>query len=730
MKKHSILFTILVALLTFNATLSTASISYDHNVYEIGYNQVHNGDKQGIYYSLSTHFLDNAHDFFKLLDSFLNNNESLDTTVYFHSFDSEGEYQSCAFTNVKNKEAFNHIKLDRELPDINFSLNNENVILTNNPTITGKNIYYIQHLYGSRDSGAYSRKERNDSIMPFYMLLSSPDLSYKTSFGLSITSNTYTFDELHQKMVKEVFNPSNMCGTSSCEGMLVPNSLNEYYMERSISIFDILTNTTSIAKIVFTMSLIALFSIIFYESFANSKEIMIRRMNGNSLFRTFTSVTQDNIFLIIGTYVITTLALWVWKVRTFNTMTQTFNKMILGLTLIFVLLISLFYFVTFFIFKISNPNTLLKKSFSSYNIVLISSLFKFILIFSLILPIIDNHEMIADMKGFKYIIQRDPHYLKRIDISPPVQPSFRFVHPKSQNWDERTDLRLIDMIQKHHFGIIKDYYIMDSVVDGFDVTKVNNYFLNPYEMTELDGNPLNLDTIKTNSFIVPQKYKDAESLNTVQEPIIYVEDTPLLKSKKAGLMVNSYDSKIIYLIVDDYSDFNTATYDMFFAYDTPKEQRLEILKEISTNIGLTSSVDNSVYETFVDSWISDYGTIVVELTLTLLFLSLIVTQFILTILFYNERKQLAVSYLLGKTRFERYRKIMFIVFIPTLVSIGSVLIYLYRKYFVGEMAVTIPLQRIYLILGLLILLDVILFMSMAYAFQKSTSSTVLKGENS
>ncbi|CAM4153542.1 hypothetical protein H9L01_05480 [Erysipelothrix inopinata] len=730
MKKHSIVFTILVALLTFNATLSTASTFYDKNVYEISYHQIRDGDIHGVNYNLSTHFLDDPVDFFIKLETTLNTNEQIDAVVYYASFDTNGENLSATYTTVKNTEAFNHIQFDRELSSIDFSLSTEDKILTDNPIKTGDNIFHIQHLYGSRDELGFSRKERNNLIMPMHMLLTSHTLNYKTPFSLSIISDFYTEDQINQLMIKEVFNPSNMCGNSGCEGMLVANSLYEDYWERKISFYDILTNTTSITKVVFTMSLIALFSIIFYESFSNSKEIMIRRMNGNSLFKTFTSVTHDNIFIIIETYILTTIGLWIWKVRDFNTMTQTFNKMILGLTLIFILIVCLFYYITYLIFKLSNPNTLLKKSFSSYNIVIVSTLFKFILIFSLILPIIDNHEVLADLKGFKHVIQRDPYYLKRIDLSPPTQPGFKFSHPKSQNWDEKTDLKLIDMIQEHHFGIIKDYYFMESIIESLDVTTVNNYFLNPYKISTLDGNVLDLDTITTNSYIVPKKYQNSEGLDTLQEPIIFVEDTPLLKSKKAGLMVNSYDSKIIYLIVDDYSDFNTATFDMFFEYDTPKEKRLEILEEISTNIGLTSSVDNSVYETFLDTWISESSATVIELTLTLLFLSLIVTQFILTILFYNERKQLAVAYLLGKTRFERYRKIMFATFIPTLISIVVILFHLNNKYFAGELAVTIPLQRIYLILGLLITLDLGLFLSMARTFQKSTSSTVLKGENS
>lgn len=252
----------------------------------------------------------------------------------------------------------------------------------------------------------------------------------------------------------------------------------------------------------------------------------------------------------------------------------------------------------------------------------------------------------------------------------------------------------------------------------------NNNYLKNYKIEDLDGNRIDVNLLKNNSLLVPEIYKD-EAFNETycQGPcmnIIYIQNNDKFYSHYP-LVINiehlRQDNPVI--LFKNQLDANIKWNEGFLSIPNKKDTQKKVNDFLSNN-----KLDKVVYITSTDNV---YNTVVSRsndqvfnsiLTLCLYILMIFIFQYQTIFVYFSENKdEIAVNYLFGKTYLQRYGALI----------LASITIYI-LPLFIGIkfMKIDYKFMLMYIMFG--IILDLIVSTVMIRSFEKKKTLSVLKGE--
>lgn len=725
MRKYIVVFSVLVSILSFNGLYDFYNTYYNQMSAEVAFGRIQSGDLNGVEFRASTHFLEEPHHFFENIInvSELNNDE---VAIYISSFDEDGVQTELTFTNIRDNSGFSTPVFSRDISDIHFDRNDEVRYLTTNPKIEDPNAIFIEYLKEDYDYSNDVRNYRNSFYYPIYKIQNHPAFDAHIQFSLAYFSDK-SVGEINDLVYTEIMDPYDFCGTQECKSVYRSESLLDQYQERKLTIFGSYWYFGSVTKKIFSVSAALLFITLAYSIFNQTKEIMVRRVNGNNQLRTYLSITFIDYLLTVLSFSLTTLILWFVNIGSFNALSYTFTMLLIKTILGYSLWILIVYALIFVVIRSLNIVKYLKTAVSSYGFLLVSMISKGIIVFSLMVICMNYYESYDDTNIAKAIRSQDPEYMNRISISMIQQPYFPFIHPQDSKWEEEINPKYLKTIDKYNLGIFADVLLYPTKEIERDVVYANQTFLEGYDIKDIEGNPISFESVAEDTLLVPRSAIPKIDPMWIDDPILIVDTVPLLKSEKAGVVVDSTYEKMILVMAHPEKYFDYYDFDIFY-YDNKTEAKLvDVIADISNNIGYVQGISNQARDNYFQKQVNTYKEMVIEFYVSLCIFVLIADKLIHRVIFESHKKKIAVQYLSGVSRLKRYRGVIFGTLAPMLIGLSLVIKEIWNNYFNIDYVYKINLGGIYLMIVSLIILDCVVLIYDLYQFERMSLSEIIKG---
>lgn len=252
---------------------------------------------------------------------------------------------------------------------------------------------------------------------------------------------------------------------------------------------------------------------------------------------------------------------------------------------------------------------------------------------------------------------------------------------------------------------------------------VNDTYLKDYDLRDLDGNSIDLDTLEHNTLLVPEIYRDDEFTDIYYEgansKTLYIRNNDLFYNYYPLGVIEELRQENPVILFKNQLDSNM----------TWSGNALSIIDDESTrekvdNFLVSNDFDNIIH---MESTNNIYDMIISRsndqllnfiLRLFLYILMIFIFQYQSVFVYFSENKdKVALNYLFGKTYIEGYGVFMFnniLVYIVPLL-IGIIFLEIHYKF-----------MFIYILFGILI--DIIVATIMIRSFEKNKILSVLKGE--
>lgn len=253
----------------------------------------------------------------------------------------------------------------------------------------------------------------------------------------------------------------------------------------------------------------------------------------------------------------------------------------------------------------------------------------------------------------------------------------------------------------------------------------NDTYLKDYDIRDLDGNSIDLKSLENNTLLVPETYKNDEFTDVYYDDgqctnIIYIQDggifynyyplVPDIEVLRQHNPVILFKNKL-----DANMEWNGTSLSIRDEEDTREKIDDFLVNNELDNIVHITSMDN-VYDTTMAR--SNDQVFNFILTLCLYILMIFIFQYQTVFVYFSENKdEIAVNYLFGKTYMQRYGLLILnsiiVYFVP--LSIG-----------IGFLKIHYKFMLMYVLFG--IILDFIVSTIMIRSFEKKKTLSVLKGE--
>lgn len=251
---------------------------------------------------------------------------------------------------------------------------------------------------------------------------------------------------------------------------------------------------------------------------------------------------------------------------------------------------------------------------------------------------------------------------------------------------------------------------------------VNRKYLEQYEIEDIQGNVINLDKLKNGDLLIPEKYQFS-SLEFIPKQ----DDTNKYIIKNGNVYLDYNPNSYVHAISDPvviYADKYDASMNLSASYmfhPKTKEKKSDyyekILEDLIPESGYRVTDNKSYYQYFIDSITQK----ILKLSSILIIYLSVYLGFVYqsTFIFLDDcKKLLAIQYIQGVSKKERYRKIYYnnlvVYVIPFLISI----LFLKQSFFDS---------LFYFISIILLELGVTWFM--IHCFEKKQFVSILKGED-
>ncbi|MEG0328320.1 MAG: hypothetical protein RR565_06965 [Erysipelothrix sp.] len=725
MRKYIIVFSVLVSILSFNGLYDFYNTYYNQMSAEVAFGRIQSGDLNGVEFRASTHFLEEPHQFFENIINVSESNND-EVAIYISSFDEDGVQTGLTFTNIRDNSGFSTAVFSRDISDIHFDRNDEVRYLTTNPNIEDPNATFIEYLKEDYDYFSDVRDYRNSFYYPLSKIQNHSAFDAHIQFSLVYLSEK-SVEEINDIVYEEIMDPYNFCGTQECKSVYRSESLLDQYQERKLTIFGSYWYFGSVTKKIFIVSAALLLITLAYSIFNQTKEIMVRRLNGNNQLRTYLSITFMDYLVTVLAFSLTTLVLWFVNIGSFSALSYTFTMLLIKAILGYSLWILIVYALIFVVIRSLNIVKYLKTAVSSYGFLLVSMISKGIIVFSLMVICMNYYESYDDTNIAKMIRSQDPEYMNRISISMIQQPYFPFIHPQDSKWEEEINPKYLKTIDKYNLGIFADVLLYPTKEIERDVVYANQTFLEGYDIKDLEGNPISFESMAEDTLLVPRSAVPKIDSMWIDDLILFIDTVPLLKSEKAGVVVDSTYEKMVLFMAHPEKYFDYYDFDIFY-YDNKTESSLvEVIKDITNNIGYVQGISNQARDTYFQKQVNIYKEMVVEFYISLCIFVLIADKLIHRIILESHKKKIAVQYLSGISRLKRYRGVILGTLAPMLIGLSLVIKEIWSNYFNIDFVYTINLDWMYLMIVSLIILDCIVLIYDLYQFEKTSLSEIIKG---
>lgn len=542
-------------------------------------------------------------------------------------------------------------------------------------------------------------KDTHD-IIRIYQLSDIKELDYKTSkIGISIFSNQKQDIKEFKDFLTQNYPIRQIFDT---EG-------NEINYPDSSSIIDSYSVTYLSLCIVLLLSL--LICIIIKEH----KKYLISRMLGNStlklVFRNFMPFFAISIIVfclsnIIGCYL---------KIGEINDLTKEYYYSYQIVNIYYIVILAIIFLFIYFFIKYSTHIKYLKLSQPYGHFVIIQWIVKAIVILLLITPVIYTFS-----ESFPYIKQYISIQKQKETIENYYQISGSFVD-NQKVFDYYNSKEIYCNMDKYYMRS-KDSPFYDpedeyAIYYDYEYLEANPYYLQNNVFYDEQGKQLNLTHYSENILLIPYQLKnkiDMEIYNPQGYDVIYVKQTGYFFNLKIRNIFEMNNP--IICVINNYND----SIDMQgFLFDKRHKSYNDFINELEKmqeqnmqTANLTSCIN--AYDFYIDRC-QEY---IPEFIITLIiFLLIVLCNVYITTKMYLEEfgKEIAIQYMLGKSKKERYS--MIFIFILSSTIIASTISYLIFD------LVFIQLIKF---IALLVCIEFLVILMIVYSFEKKGLTSYLK----
>lgn len=542
--------------------------------------------------------------------------------------------------------------------------------------------------------------EDTHDIIRIYQLSDIKELDYKTSkIGISIFSNQEQdirdFKDFLTKNhpIRQIFDT---------EG-------NEINYPDSSSIID------SYSVTYLSLCIILLLSLLICIIIKEHKKYLISRMLGNSIlklvFRNFMPFFVISIIVfclsnMIGCYL---------KIGEINELTKEYYYSYQIVNIYYIVIIAIIFLFIYIFIKYSTHIKYLKLSQPYGHFVIIQWIVKAIVIVLLITPVISTFS-----ESFPYIKQYISIQKQKETIENYYQISGSFVD-NQKVFDYYNNKEIYCNMDKYYMRS-KDSPFYDpgdeyAIYYDYEYLEANPYYLQNNVFYDEQGKQLNLSHYSENILLIPYQIKnkiDMEIYNPQGYDVIYVKQTGYFFNFKIRnifemnnpiiCVINNYNDSIDmqgFLLDKRHKSYNEFVYEI----EEMQDQNMQTAR-------LTSCIN--AYDFYIDRC-QEY---IPEFIITvIIFLLIVLCNVYITTRMYLEEfgKEIAIQYMLGKTKKERYS--MIFIFILSSTIIASTVSYLIFN--------LVFIQFIKFI-ALLVCIEFFVILMIVYSFEKKGLISYLK----
>ncbi|QIK70077.1 hypothetical protein G7062_07180 [Erysipelothrix sp. HDW6C] len=728
MRKLNILFSILVAFLSFNIAFDSFESGYNQSQYTILYQEQVDEKVVAVYFNLSA-------------DTFAKPNNQFSSTVveFYESIGYDGyvidrdimtnnSQMMTMYISSSKLELFDHLRIRSDVSDYRFSDESERRIITN--------------------FDVYS----NDSyVLPFDRWRDSPTTS--------ILNERITYVPIHQlkdKPVKLVESPTLMMYflvPPEDVGNFVENYFAEFYIENFVTAYDdktlliesetfnlfygedkviqsyiepSMTMPFSLNPLVYPGSMLyltmfSLISVLVGVSLDNAKELAIRDIHGNRRLKTFRIVYGSTILKSCIAFIATLAILAIFRINFYNHVTLRFFKILIIICMIFLAITLVTTVACFTLFSALMRLKSVKGNIKTRSLQFMSTVFKVITILTMVPILIESLDFISVLN--RYIAAGNSQsqrvgdvLIDHIDYG--NQTNYQYSIEKNKfvfESAESFDISFVSNDSFHQYGLEYDYLV------------VNRSALKEYDFYTSSGKLLDTKNLEVSTLIVPQD-KVGSIRNPDNVPIEIVQYTPIFST--GVLMENDIvENPPLYVIVDSNDEIHLNGINSFSLYARSFEEDnfiffIETLKDggVDPSIFPVSDLMADYLLKFRRAWTQLLVVLGGVIILIILFSSMIVEAF-----YQRNRKLLAVQYLLGFSRVKRYERLITTIFLSTTVSFLLVLTNSFFKIF--EFAKPTSNGYLLLFMVMFLLIDAVLVLIWIHTTERKMAQSVLKGDS-
>lgn len=388
----------------------------------------------------------------------------------------------------------------------------------------------------------------------------------------------------------------------------------------------------------------------------DKREILIRRMNGNNVFGICIRLYSRMLFIDFFVFVLTIIVIWSvfigkwdrYYIELFNDMK---NFSIYALVAIPCLLVlsGIYIYYTVDIRELKNSQSLKIMNYLNY-------LFKIVMSVFLIMPFMTSlNTAIPHLNKYMYVTSNEDELSQYW--------SFAFSDASQEKMNEiYKNCLYVNMTDYSHMSEINS--LMNPDYDAVDIMNVplvtvNDYYLKDFDLYDLNNQKIDIASLPEKTMIIPEQYQNTE---LTPKRMYKANHTVIVKNTGThyNLQVRESNHKLdnpIVVLIHEYTSADVQYSEMYFKASSEKEHKenLEYISRITQKpyrlLNSKSDINNyliSAQQVFIElfSKLFIYGFVYI----------LFVLQF-MTLYIQEERKEMSLQYMVGKSRWDRYGNI-------------------------------------------------------------------------
>ncbi|WP_278850474.1 DUF1430 domain-containing protein [Thomasclavelia spiroformis] len=381
----------------------------------------------------------------------------------------------------------------------------------------------------------------------------------------------------------------------------------------------------------------------------DKKEILIRKMHGQNSLRIVLELYLKKALMIWLIYVITFLILWLLVIRQWdNFYIELFNDIIKYIS-IGLLLIPLILLLAHLYIKMTTNVIELKNQQKSKAMIYINVILKIAISIIIMMPLVTSLNQ-AYFNLEKYIYTKQ-HYQEYTDYY-----TFAYFEGNKEELEEVFQQNIyFDMSDYNYASDINAYAYtgMPNIenTENLPIIYVNKKYLENYHFVDNDNHDIDINKINDQTILVPKKYQNKQIHES--GTIIKVKNTH--KHYNLNLRQSAYYVDEPIIVIYAHSDWISANSQGLFLKNKNRNELENEISKITDQDYRISSVKSDINNYSVRAqniFINTFSKIVMCLALYALFIFQFASLYI-----QDNKKELSIMYLSGKTKFNRYSNI-------------------------------------------------------------------------